>query len=126
MLKLSTDICIFNVIHIICLGSVNKSYCDLLKKSPEKVVVLPLIKQLSASWNDFGRVLKVDSNYREKLMRDPMLTDDGRLEKVLDKWFGSKPSHVTWEMILDVLGKFGREDIAREVRTYLEEESYDK
>ena len=55
-----------------------------------------------------------------------MLTDDGRLEKVLDKWFGSKPSHVTWEMILDVLGKFGREDIAREVRTYLEEESYDK
>ena len=126
MLKLSTDICIFNVIHIICLGSVNKSYCDLLKKSPEKVVVLSLIKQLSASWNDFGRVLKVDSNYREKLMRDPMLTDDGRLEKVLDKWFGSKPSHVTWEMILDVLGKFGREDIAREVRTYLEEESYDK
>ena len=109
------------------IGSGNKCYADLLTKPPEIDDLRWLLNQWSASWNDLGAELKVDSNERNKLRKDTALTDDERLEKVLAVWIGSESSDVTWEMVLKVLVTIKKKNVARIVRKYLQQDDvYDK
>ena len=81
---------------------------------------------MSASWDELGAVLKVDSNERDKLKKDSTLNDDGRLEKVLVIWIRSEPSCVTWETIQNGLVNIKRIDVAKTLRKYLHDVVYDK
>ena len=85
-----------------------------------------MLNQLSASWDELGAELKVDSNERDKLKKDSTLTDDGRLEKLLVIWIRSQPSCVTWETIQNGLVKIKRIDVAKTLRMYLHDNVYDK
>ena len=59
---------------------------DILKKSPEVNDVYDLIKEHSANWNDLAIALRIDANSRTALHSDGRLTNDGKLDKILQKW----------------------------------------
>ena len=93
---------------------------NILKKSPEVNDVFHLIKEHSANWNDLAIALKIDENTRTSLHNDGRLTDDGRLDKILQKWHQAQPSDVTWEKILEVLESMKLIRTRKEVKKFLE------
>ena len=112
---------------MILTGTGNKTYKDLLKKSPEIIDVLHLVPDIASSWYEFGMQLRVSISVRESLIRDISFSDDAKLEKVLMYWIQAEPSPVTWKMILQALVNLERISIASKVREYLEKpETYSK
>ena len=93
---------------------------NILKKSPEVDDVFDLIKEHSANWNDLAIALKIDGNTRTTLHNNGKLTDDGKLDKILQTWHQAQPSDVTWEKILEVLESMKLRRTAGEVKTFLE------
>ena len=77
-----------------------------------------MLKHISAEWYAIGRELKVDSNYREGLINMGMRNDD-KLEKVLNEWFQSECSDVTWGTIERILHSLNRKDVLRKVKEHL-------
>ena len=105
---------------MIITGTGNKTYLDLLKKSPEQYDVFQLVRDIAPSWHELGGLLRISYDMRDSLHRDPRLTVSGKLEHVLNYWIASEPSPVTWEMILQALKALQREDFTRNVIAYLE------
>ena len=103
-------------------GSGHKRYHDLLMKSPELDDVFPLMTKLSSLWYDIGGRLRVPRDERESLLQVTNLTNDGKLEKILDIWISSQTSEVTWKMIIDMLMGFEKRNIASEVAKYLDKQ----
>ena len=109
-----------NTVIPFCIGCGNKRYLDLLKKRPEMDDVVPLLKTISASWNDIGCELKVPFNDRQTLLRDLSQNDAGKLETVLHNWIGgTQETDVTWEMLLKALESCGNKNIAIDVTIFL-------
>ena len=108
-------------------GAGNKRYRDLLMKSPELDDVFSCMSTLSASWHDIGGRLRVPLGDRQSLLQHASISNDGKLEKILDKWIGSQTSDVTWKMIIGVLIAIEKKNIASEVTRYLDKkQNYDK
>ena len=58
----------------------------ILKKTPKLKEVYKLLKDKSSRWDNIGRELDVPMNDREALHKDSSLTNNQRLEFVLDLW----------------------------------------
>ena len=93
---------------------------DILKKSPEVDDVFGLIKEHSAKWNDLAIALKIDENTRTTLRNETQLTDDSKLDSILQNWHQAQPSDVTWEKILEVLESTKLRITGGEVKKFLE------
>ena len=91
-------------------------------KSPELDDVFPLMTKLSSLWYDIGGRLRVPRDERESLLQVTNLTNDGKLEKILDIWISSQTSDVTWKTIIDMLMGFEKRNIASEVAKYLDKQ----
>ena len=110
-----------------CVGAGYKRYRDLLMKSPELDDIFPLLAKLSASWHDIGGRLRVPIGERQSLLQNTAISNDGKLERILDVWICSQPSDVTWKVILDMLIAFEKKNIASEVARFLDKQHiYDK
>ena len=91
-----------------------------VKNCPKIKEVFDLVKKMSASWYDLGRELDILMNYRDSLKQDGGLTDDTRLEKILEKWITSETKPVTWEVIINALESLERIDLVKKIKMYLE------
>ena len=78
-----------------------------------------LLNDIAVDWNDIGRELGVDWEYREELRREPGLTNAYKLESVLHKWAQSECSDVNWDTIIDVLERCQKNNVLRSVKDYL-------
>ena len=97
-----------------------EAYKDLLQKPPEPTDVFDVVRNISSSWFDIGCELHVPLNVREGLKKDMSLSDEAKLEKILNEWIKFETSDVTWKTILKVLQALRRRDIVREALKYLE------
>ena len=96
-------------------------------KSPELDDIFPLLAKLSASWHDIGGRLRVPIGERQSLLQNTAISNDEKLERILDVWISSQPSDVTWKVILDMLIAFEKKNIASEVARFLDKQHiYDK
>ena len=109
-------ICFHNCICVYVLG---ETYQDVLQKPPEQTDVFDLVRNTSSSWFDIGSELHVPLNVREGLRKDISLSDDAKLEKILNEWIKFETVDVTWETILKALQALRRKDIMRETLQYL-------
>ena len=91
-------------------------------KSPELDDVFPLMTKLSSLWHDIGGRLRVPLDERQSLLQVNDLSNDGKLEKMLDIWISSQTSDVTWKTIIDMLMGFEKRNIASEVAKYLDKQ----
>ena len=75
---------------------------------------------ISVDWDDVGRELGVELNYRDELRRDIGLKNPSRLEFVLHEWSqSSKSSVVNWDTIIEVLKSLRQRQVLRSVKHYL-------
>ena len=112
-------------IIIICIDPRNISFRDLLKKPPEMDDLVPLMKDISTSWNEIGIDLKAHSDDRNSLLKNATLSDYGKMDKVLRNWNGTQKTDVTWETILNTLNE--KIDVCTKVIEFLEKpENYAK
>ena len=91
----------------------------ILKKSPDIYDVYTLLRDESASWDEFACELRVSKNSRTSLSRNISKSDNGKLEEVLRLWVNSETSSVTWEKILAVLKSLKMIRLAGEVKKFL-------
>ena len=80
--------------------------------------VFNLIKEKSADWDDFGRELKVSSNFRD-VLRSSNRSFHGKLEKVLREWNETEKKDVTWNVLIQVLEYLQMLPFARKVKDFL-------
>ena len=89
--------------------------------------VFDLVRHSSSSWHEIGRELHIPDNERNILRRDPSINNDEKLERVLATWSYNEPTDVKWSVILDVLERLERKDLAKMVMKFLERpETYKK
>ena len=82
----------------------------------EVSAVCDFLRHKAYQWNDIGRGLKVDYSYRESLVRQGIQSEDSsKLENVIQKWFASKSSPLTWENLARVLRKLQFNDVVEEI-----------
>ena len=100
----------------------------MLDKQPDPNHIMNLIKNdISASWDSVGYELNIPMNYRDTLRMDIVLSDNQKLERILNKWSQSETKPVTWRTMLEALQSLQRQDLIRKVIAYLEKpENYQK
>ena len=81
---------------------------------------LKILKNKSAKWNSIGEVLEVPFNDREELRQDARDASE-KLEAILEKWFQSNSSQVTWEMFKSALKKLKYNDCVRDVESKIQQ-----
>ena len=91
-------------------------------KSPELDDVFPLMTKLSSLWHDIGGRLRVPLNERNSILQVTYLSNDGKLERILDTWISSQTSDVTWKTIIDMLTGFEKKNVASDVAKYLDKQ----
>ena len=63
-----------------------------------------LIKNdISSEWDSVGMELNIPMNYRDTLHKDIGLSDNQKLERILNKWSQSETKAVTWRIMLETL-----------------------
>ena len=67
-----------------------------------------------------GIHLKIPPNDRETLKRDISLSDDSKLNNIINKWIQKETTDVTWRVIIKSLETLHRKDLIKEVIRYLE------
>ena len=92
----------------------------MLQKPPEPTDALDLVRSISPSWYDIGSKLLVPLDVRDSLKKDMSLSDEAKLEKVLNAWINGETAGVTWRTVLEALEALGRRDIIRKTLDYLE------
>ena len=100
----------------------------MLDKPPDPNDIMNLIKNdISASWDSVGMELNIPMNYRDTLRKDIGLSDNQKLERILNKWSQSETKPVTWRTMLEALQSLQRQDLFKKVIAYLEKpENYQK
>ena len=87
--------------------------------------LVPLMKDISASWNEIGIELKVPPNDRDSLSKNATLSDYGKMDTVIRNWNGTQKTDVTWKTILNTLNE--KRDVRTKVIEFLEKpENYAK
>ena len=106
-------------LHSTASAIVQKVY--ILNKRPLPDDVFTHLKAKSSQWDPIARELKIDYDFRTGLRRRMDLTDEARLEEVIQKWYEheTRPP-ISWKGILDMLKRMRLMDVARKVNVYLE------
>ena len=82
-----------------------------------------ILKQRSADWKAFARALNVDDNFSKSLQRQGIVSnDDDKLEEMLKHWIESQCSDVTWQKIFDVLRELKLNNIAADLKMFLQKD----
>ena len=72
----------------------------------------------SVRWNDLGRKLKVDYNYRMQLKKSSD-SDEDKLEAILNNWIEAETVPVTWASLIEALKGIKLINVAKEVKEFL-------
>ena len=91
---------------------------------PSLSVAIKLLKDKSAKWSDIGRWLEVPFDKREGWRADGGLSNEARLEYIINYWLESechKP--VTWAELISVLESNDLASSADKIRSHLAKES---
>ena len=71
----------------------------------------------STEWSDIGRELDVPLNERDGLRRDTGLSNNDRLEKVIDYWLEKERCiPVTWDELIEILEGMSFTGTVRSIR----------
>ena len=97
---------------------------SILQKKPLLNHVYLVLQGKSSKWDAIGRGFNVPLNTRETLRRDTSVSDDSRLEEVINTWLETHcHTPVTWTEFINVLTtKLGFKDVAEQVYSFLERE----
>lgn len=79
-----------------------------------------LLQDKSCDWDKIGRELGIEQNFRTTLTRNLALTDEARLEYILEKWLESSYPSPTWLDFMKILTdylKFG--DVAQRTQAFV-------
>ena len=95
---------------------------DITKKSPEWEDVYDLLKNspIQDCLDDFNRELRLEDGFCGRLRNDLGSSFETKLELSLQKWIESKPSDVTWDMIIKTLENLNLISTSKEVKRYLQ------
>ena len=91
-----------------------------MDKSPERLELFKLLKSKSNSWDEFARELRVERSFRVSLRSNTALSNDKRLEEVLQRWIDSESSPVTWKRVIHVLDELKLKRVVKDVKKYLQ------
>ena len=91
-------------------------------KRPELCQLMNLLTCISARWKLLGDQLEVEANFIECLEKSTE-SDKTKLRDVLQKWIEMKPTPVTWENIINVVGGpvIQKQDVAMTIKESLME-----
>ena len=103
---------LFATATIICSESV-------LLQKPKLSDAYKLIKGVSNKWNEIGRVLDVDFNFREGLKSKNRSNDD-LLELILHRWLESATVPPTWSLLLRALEEAELCEVARSIKKWID------
>ena len=104
----------------------------LLQECPRLMHAYNLIKFHSARWNILGQKLNISHNFRILLRNDPKLSDEDRLEEILQKWIesDSEDAPATWSLLIEALKDAELRSVITAVEMFLKApkaaESYSK
>ena len=114
----SYKVYIFNL-NVTFLITTAQTDLNILDEEPDLEHIHKFLRRRSADWESFARELRVDLNYRKVLRRNMTLTDDDRLERVLDKWKESSQEGVSWKKVLDMLVELELYDMHQKMIEFL-------
>ena len=78
-------------------------------------MLLNFLSPVSAHWEEIGGLLKVDANTINGL-HTSNLTNQVKLDKMLQSWFNNEPTPVTWNNIISILeGPLNNKSLANEI-----------
>ena len=92
---------------------------SILLNTPKLKDVYDLTVSQSSRWNDLGRELELLPNFRKQLRNDSGLSDEDRLEDVLQKWIESANVPVTWSTFIRALEAIELKNVANQVKEFL-------
>ena len=97
---------------------------SILQKKPLLNHVYLVLQGKSSNWDAIGRGFNVPLNTREALRKDTSLSDDSRLERVMNTWLETScHTPVTWTELVNVLTvTLGFMDVTEKVHSLLERE----
>ena len=96
------------------------SSTNISNKTPELNDVYQLLEDKSVHWDRIGRKLGVPVGVRAGLQKDQALTNDQRLETVLNLWLERGGDLSTWDQLMKSLEELNYNDVVRKIRTFLE------
>ncbi len=71
-------------------------------------------------WNKIGEALGISFDFRQELWNECRpLTNQKKLEIVLEEWIQSKCSEVSWRNLIEILNDLKLKKLAKEVEIYL-------
>ena len=93
----------------------------LLQKCPILSDIYKLTESHSAKWNNIGRKLEVSYNFRKELSKNNNLTNEDRLEEILQKWIesDSEDAQATWSFLIEALENIELRSVITGVETFL-------
>ena len=94
----------------------------ILNKSPKRTDVYNLLKKQSSLYDDFARELNIGDELRDKLNSNKTSHNNAKLEDVLKNWITDTTCSVTWAKVLEILDDLQLEDVAEEVKQFLDKE----
>ena len=66
-------------------------------------------------------------NYRDSLKRDVSLTDETKLDKIVNEWISRETTDVKWRIVFKTLQSLGRKNVLKKAVAFLEKpEIYSK
>ena len=96
------------------------SSTNISNKTPELNDVYQLLEDKSVDWDRIGKKLGVPMNDRVGLQRDQSLTNDQRLETVLNLWLQQGGDLSTWDQLMKSLVELKYNDVVGKIRQFLE------
>ena len=93
----------------------------LLQECPRREDAYDLIESHSAKWNNLGRKLKVSFNFRKELSKNNTLTNEDRLEEILQKWIesDSEDAPATWSFLIEALKGIELRSVIADIEEFL-------
>ena len=92
---------------------------DKLCQKPKLKDAYNATKSVAARWNDLGRSLGISLDKRKELRRDGALSNDDRLEEILNTWLQTQGTTATWSSLIDALKENGLNDIVTDIKQKL-------
>ena len=78
-----------------------------------------LLNQLQLVGMILGRSLDISLDMRKELRRDGALSNDDRLEEILNTWLQTQGTTATWSSLIDALKENGLNDIVTDIKQKL-------
>ena len=92
----------------------------LTAEPPQLKDVFKLLKHKSYNWQSIGQSLMTPFDHRQSLERKgTMMSDQDKLEDVLNQWIQTRCSEVSWRHFIEVLKELKFNDVVEDVKSFL-------